>query len=241
MDFVIHGDRLTREERQERDRDRLLRMQLEGYDGPTWHDEVRPDVWAYAYRVLPKKIETGEIFAMRARLCGKPANDLSLPDEGICRADAEDLASDVAASAITPFQYQLKRGVWDVSRDITFRSWFINLCALRFAAPYRKWLRERDRCPGAPDPGEHDTEPEPSSVIYVVEFERYLDRVSDPTTKAMICMDIAGCSDVDIAEVTRTTVKAVEGRLARMRQDARRLRDREALRDRPRDFGSGVA
>lgn len=239
---MIQGDRLTREQRQERDRDRLLRMQLEGYEGPTWSDEVLPDVWGYAYRVLPKKIETGEIFAMRTRLRGQPANDLTLPHEGICRADAEDLASDVAAGAIRLFHDQLKAGVWDLSRDITFRSWFVNLCALRFAGPYRRWLRERNRYPGAPDPDVGvDTESEPSSVIYVVEFERYLDRVSDPITKAMICLDIAGVSDADIAEATRVTVKAVEGRLARMRQDARRLRQRETLRDRPRDFGSGVA
>ncbi len=236
----------SKEQRQERDRGRLLQMQLEGYDGPTWRKEVQPDVWAYAVRVLPKKIQTGEIFAIRARLGAKCADDLALPADGICRDDAEDLASEVAAGAIGVFHDQLKANVWDVTKDMTFRSWFVNLCAHRFPGPYRKWLRERSRRSPytgmlKPDFEQLDTDPQPSSVIYVVEFDRHLGRVSDPVTKAMICLDIAGCSDVEIAEATRTTVKAVEGRLARVRRDARRLRDLEARRDRSREFGSGVA
>lgn len=92
-----------------------------------------------------------------------------------------------------------------------------------------------------PDVEQLETAPEPSSVIYVVEFERYLRRIEDPTTRFMFTMDTLGYTDVEIADATRLTVKAVEGRLARERQKSRRLRDEEARRDQSRDFGSGVA
>lgn len=242
-DLVTQGERLSREQRQERDRHRLLTMQLEGYDGPTWRNEVQPDVWAYAIRVLPKMIESGEIFNIRARLGAIPADDLTLSANGISREDAEDLASEVAIGAISVFHDQLKAGVWDLSKDMTFRSWFVGLCAHRIAGPYRKWLREQARRPGALDPDVEvlDTEPGPSSVIYVVEFKRYLGMVKDPITKTMITMDTAYYSDAEIADATRATVKTVEGRLAKARRDARRRRDVEDRRDRSRDFGSGVA
>ena len=131
------GDRLTVEQRQERDRERLLAMQLEGYDGPTWRNQVQPDVWSYAVGVLPKKIQTGEIFSIRTRLGGIAASDLTLPPGGICLDDAEDLASEVASGAIPVFHDQLKADKWDVTKDITFRSWFVGLCAHRFPGPYR--------------------------------------------------------------------------------------------------------
>lgn len=218
-------------------------MQLEGFDGPTWCKEVRPDVWSYALRVLPNKIETGEIFAMRLRRGAKPADDLILPTGGITRDDAEDLASEVSLRSIDKFHDQLKANTWDLSKDITFRSRFVGLCSLRFAAPYRKWLRDRRAYTEVFDPDleELDTGPEPSSVIYVVEFERYLNRMNDPVTRVMFAMDTLGFTDDEIGDATRMTVKAVEGRLARQREKARRLRDVEAQRDRSRDFGSGVA
>lgn len=241
--FVIQPDGLTKPQRQERDRHRLMAMQLEAFNGPTWHEKVQPDVWSYALRVLPKKIMTGEIFAMRVRLHQKPAEDLALPAGGISLDDAEDLASEVALRSIGRFHAQLKANTWDLSKDITFRTWFVGLCALRFPGPYRKWLREQRSYTEVfdPDVEELDTGPEPSSVIYVVEFERYLDQMDDPVTRFMFAMDTVGFTDVEIADATRMTVKAVEGRLARERQKARRLRDVEARRDRPRDFGSGVA
>lgn len=242
--FVIHGERLTPTQRQERDRHRLLRMQLEGFDGPTWRHEVQSDVWEYAQRVLPALILSGEIFAIRARLGGPAFEDLRVPAGGITRDDAEDLASEVTLRSIGVFHRQLREDAWDLGMDITFRTWFVNLCALRFPAPYRLWLRERNQYRLiAIDPDAEELHPDlsPSSVIYVVEFERALDRIGDVTTKAMVCLDLAGYTDGEIAEATRTTVRAVEGRLAREREKSRRLRDLEARRDRARDFGSGVA
>lgn len=229
-------------ERQQRDRDRLLLMQLEGYDGPTWRDLVRPDVWSYALGVLPKMIETGEIFTIRVGLGLGPADDLALPAGGISVDDAEDLASEVAVGSIDHFHDQLKAGRWDITKDITFRTWFVNLCALRFPGPYRHWLRDRRKLGELrPDlPEERDGE-SPTSVIYVVEFERHLSRVPDQLTKTMIVMDSQGYTDAEIADATRKTIKAVEGRLRRVRRDARERRKLEATRDRLRGSGPGVA
>lgn len=243
-EVVIREESLTPEERQQRDRDRLLLMQLEGFDGPTWWTAVRPDVWTYAGRVLPGLIERGEIFTIRVALGAPAADDLRLPSAGMSRYDCEDLASEVALGAISVFHKQLRKGTWDLARDMTFRSWFVNLCALRFPAPYRLWLRERNRCvPGTldPDAEERHSDLSPSSVIYVVEFERSIGRVEDPVTKAMICLDLAGYTDKEIAHATRMTIKAVESRLARERAKSRKLRDQESRRDSARDFGSGVA
>jgi len=61
--------------------------------------------------------------------------------------------------------------------DITFRTWFVNLCALRFPAPYRLWLRELNQYRLNPD-AESSTPTCPrGSVISVVEFERALDKI----------------------------------------------------------------
>lgn len=237
-------ERLTHEDRQERDRERLLRMQLEGFDGPTWWDEVRPDVWVYANTVLPGLITNGEIFMIRVGLGAPAADDLRLPPAGISRYDAEDLAADVAIGAIAVFQRQLREDRWDLTRDMTFRSWFVNLCALRFPSHYRLWLRDRARLRSVdidPDTEEFQSELSPSSVIYVVEFERALDRVKDSLTKAMICFDLAGYTDKEIASATSTTLKTVERRLARERDKARMGRARERRRESPGDFGAGVA
>lgn len=232
----------SRDERQQRDRDRLLLMQLEGFDGPTWRNVVRPDVWFYALRVLPKLIETGAIFARRVDLCRQPADDLALPVGGISVDDAEDLASEVASGSVKFFHDQLKAGQWDITKDITFRTWFVNLCVLRFPGPYRHWLRDRRKLgelrPDLPDETGGES---PTSVIYVVEFERYLSRIPDQYTKAMIVMDSQGYTDAEIADATRKTIKAVEGRLGRARREARERRNLEATLDRPKGSGSGVA
>lgn len=242
--LAIRDERLSHEERQQRDRERLLRMQLEGFDGPTWWTEVRPDVWVYASTRLPGLIQKGEIFTIRVGLGAPAADDLRLPATGISVYDAEDLASDVALGAIAVFQRQLRADRWDLAREMTFRSWFVNLCALRFPAPYRLWLREQMRCrSGHIDPDVEDAQPElsPSSVIYVVEFERALRRVEDSLTKAMICFDLAGYTDKEIAKATSTTLKTVERRLAREREKSRKLRDQERRRENAGDFGAGVA
>ncbi len=238
------ADRLSYERRRERDRHRLLQMQLEGFGGPTWRDEVQPDVWAYAVRILPKKIRTGEVFTIRARLGGVQADDLVLPNAGINQEDSEDLAAEVAMKAIPVFRDQLERGIWDITKDMSFRSWFVNLCVLRFPAPFRKWLRAQHQhrlVDVDPDVEDTDVFLSPGSIIYVVEFDRYLHRVGDPVTMAMVELDADGFTDGEIAEATRTSIKTVEGRLKKVRRRSRDLRDLEEERNRRRDFGSGVA
>lgn len=232
-------DALSVSERRQRDRDRLLLMQLEGFDGPTWR-LVQADTWGYLSDVLPGLIQSGKLLAIRTSLTG--ADDLELPSDGIDRADAEDLAAELAPGAMAVFHKQLKAGRWDVRREITFNSWVVNLCALRFSRPYVRWLKDRQRLePGEVPDAEAAKGHAPESVIYVVEFERYLGYVGEAVTKAMIRLDLDGFTDREIGEQTRRTIKSVEYRLAKSRKAATARREREGRRDWPRGTSDGVA
>ena len=227
-------------------------MQLEGFDGPTWH-EVEVDTWGYLIDVLPGMIRSGKLLARRYALLSKwrrrrglsPLADeqqLSVPDD-MTPEEADDLAGELALGAMRAFHRQLKQGRWDVRQDITFRSWVVNLCALRFGKPFHRWLEEREqrrnpRREAAPLDDEFDR---PDWVIHVVEFERQLNRIDDVARRAVVRFDLDGLTDQQIADVTRKTIKQVEYALRKTRTDARRHRQLEDRRDFFREFGPGAA
>ena len=86
-----------------RDIEALPLLQLEGFDGPVWQRRGE-ELVAYGMATLPKKIRTGEIFALMAKAGQPQAEDLVLPRGGVDRQEARDLAADTCMAALPRFR-----------------------------------------------------------------------------------------------------------------------------------------
>jgi DNA-directed RNA polymerase specialized sigma24 family protein len=229
-------DDLTDEQRWERDRDRLLTMELgEGFDGPTW-DLIAADTWSYLVRVLPGMIRNGKLANRRRQLIRRRSInrgeltaeiELSIP-ANLTEEEVEDLAHEVTFAAMKAFHSHLSNGRWDKSKDIAFRSWAVNTAAWKLDGPLRRLLRNRQ---WSIDPKRTreltgDEFDRPESVIHVVDFERALSRFPNQVHATMIQLDVDGLTDEAIAKATQRTVKQVEYGLKRARSRLTRLYDR---------------
>lgn len=226
-----------------------LSMQLEGSLGrsTTWETTVKPDLWTYGVRVLPKKIITGEIFTMMAQVKGPRAYDLALPMFGpeMTKVEAHDLASDVVAWAVESFCGVLlheEKG-WRPDGGASFRTFFIGKCCHGFAGVYRKWLRQRARQLGLDDidelfqdkvPVARDR-PEQAAIINV-QIEHYFEGIDDDLEIAIATLNALEVSNPGIANLLGVPEKVVEYRLKKNARGATRRWDRgegETIRGNP--------
>lgn len=223
-----------RAEHLERDRDDLRLMQLERFNGRTW-DRRQRDLFQYGHTVLPKKIRTGEIFAIMRDVGIPAARDLGLPaGPSLTRDEVDEVTADVTVAALLDFKRLLMEGVWDPFRDqvASMRTFYIGKCAIEFRAPWRRMLRRRKKRLGEDLQGvlqiddRADRLARPDSVaIARLEIARVLAEVSDPAARELIVLDAFGLSDQEIARRLGLTRKQVEYRLKKARQLLGTFRD----------------
>jgi len=239
---------LDRAERLTLDRDRVFRLRLAvdaTGDRSIFDNDIRPDVWDYANRTLPKLIASGKIFNIRSRAGGPTFAELVMPDDGIDYALAEDLAADTIKSALPRFERSVLEQ-WDGYRDdtATLGTYCVGLCSLVFAGPFRKMQRHQKRFHYGdgidPDSPLVSTSiwDQPEAVIYDVEFERHVEIIDDPNEQLIVRLDSAGATERDIAEILELSVKAVEYRKKKSRAKLRAFWQAEAARD---DFRGNAA
>ncbi|MBW3536916.1 MAG: hypothetical protein KY395_03980 [Actinobacteria bacterium] len=218
-----------------RDRDDLIAMQMEEFAGKTWHRK-QIELYNYGRRVLPKKIRTGEIFAIMREVGVPPASDLRLPrGVELTSHEVEELVTDVSAKALLDFKRVLTAGVWDPYRDevACMSTFYVGKCALEFRGPWRRFLRARrkrleaekpyglgDELPASPD---RHARPEIAAIARL-EARRALDSIEDPLLQSAVLLDAYETPDKEIAERLGLTVKQVEYRLKKARRGLKNLR-----------------
>lgn len=226
------------------DAEELLQVGLTGYGGPRWR-KLEARLITYARKTLPRKIVTGEIFAMMNAKGVGAAADLALPKgRPVTIEEARDLADEVIARSIGPFKELLKAGHWNPDPDVAavLTSYFVGSCCLRFRTPWRRYLRERRRDLRSDlaieafkhDGFEEETGPStnpPAVVLARVEADHYRARITDPRDLAIIELVAHGYTQAEIAEHLDTTEKSVEYRVHKVRQSALRHRSEISSRN----------
>jgi DNA-directed RNA polymerase specialized sigma24 family protein len=223
----------AREGQLAKDHERLLLLQLEGFNGRAWRD-TRQDLIFYARRVLRAKIRSGEIFSIMRSVGIPMAVDLALPSDPPTLEDCRDLADETIARALPPFKALLKDGVWDPTRDhvASLRTFFIGYCALKFTSAWRPWLRARNSEPEVlyVDPTNlpelvdesHRTE---QTAVDRVSLGSVLRMLPDHLMKQILILDAHDWSNRNIASYLGVSEKVVEYRLNKARKMFPHLRD----------------
>jgi DNA-directed RNA polymerase specialized sigma24 family protein len=217
--------------RLEENRAQHVAMQLEASVGrsTTWDNLVKPDLWTYGARVLPKKIITGEIFRMMREVKGPRASDLALPaeDPEMTWEEAHDLASDIVIWALKSFKGVLLED-WRPDGGASFRTYFVGKCCHGFAAVYRKWLRQRARQMGRENVDELQDDKVPAArdrpeqaAIIRLQIDHYLEGCDDDLELAITVLDGLEYPNRMIAELLCKTEKVVEYRIDKNRQRAK--------------------
>lgn len=208
--------------RLEADQALLFSVSTEGFEGPAWREVARA-LAEYGFAVMRAWIRSGVVF-QQLRRKGISGKTLTTPPDGISAHDAAELAHDSVADGIIHFRdHVLKAGVWDPSRGASIATFFIGDCLLRFPNLYRTWRRHRQELEIAfpEDLSPRDSDP----AIEVIGREGVVDLMTrlDERSRRIVLMRARGYSVREIAALTATTTKSVEGRLYRVRH---RLQER---------------
>ena len=214
----------------------MLRLSVEGFEGPAWR-RVAEALVEYGYTVMRAWVVTGHVF-VKLRERGRP---LDAPTKGIPRSDALELAEDTVADAIVHFRDRvLKRGIWDPSKGASLTTYFIGNCLMfQFPNLYRAWRAGRERAArldhvaGVSDrdhpimliPSRDDPE---GAVVDRDHAHRatseILEPISSATNKTILRLRAEGFGVDEIAELLGLEYKAVESRIYRAREAIRTRR-----------------
>ncbi len=206
--------------RLEGDRDMVLQLGLNGYQGPSWK-QFSEALVAYAFQVLRAWARSGLIFLK----CAEKRVGLPCPEgaEERLRDDAPGVAAEAIAKAIPVFRDKvLIKGRWDPTKGASLKTFFVGQCLFQFANVYRSWLVEQDFPEVSLD----------TLRAQVVNLERKLgtDELAELLRRAstlveksaehMRVLKAMGFDHAEIAEIvgTEPSARAVEGKLYRERQ-----------------------
>jgi DNA-directed RNA polymerase specialized sigma24 family protein len=197
----------------------------EGLGGPR-HRMLEEALIGYAVPVLRHLLGTGRI-AGRAAHLRRPLGDR----DGwlnFTEADREEFARDMTADALPVFTRAVfETRCWSPSYKASLKTYFVNACILEFPRLYRQWARHRRAQPVGLDV-DLISVPELDPAVEVAlrdEVRRLLLQIKDPQVREILILRGAGYSAEDAARQAGLTVKAAEGRLARVRKGLRNQRD----------------
>jgi hypothetical protein len=189
------------------------------YEGHEWR-RFREALAQYGVAVLKKWILSGQIFKECATKGFGAIRRRRRNDED----EALGIAGETVARAMVFFRERvLVRGVWDPSRGASVRTYFVGACVLHFPNVY-DLLQGGERL----DPvlvREDDTGSLLSSIADVrgafrphqrAEVVRAFDDLPDDEARFMVLRRAEGYTDGEIAQMLKTTRKAVEARFYRL-------------------------
>lgn len=203
------------------------RLMWAGYTGPEW-ERFRAELARYGIVVTTSWIASGRMFVE----CAKKNFRGLRRREGLSD-DALELAGETNAAALSYFRTDvLIPRVWDPTRGASITTFFVGACVLHFPNVYRRWLREAGVEQVRPDedlailevvedPG-HYARPDGRAEL-VSSFEA---AARDPVLREILILEAQGFTKQEIAVKLATSLKAVESRLYRFREerDGRRVR-----------------
>ncbi|WP_156725792.1 sigma-70 RNA polymerase sigma factor region 4 domain-containing protein [Streptomyces apocyni] len=200
------------------------------FTGPLY-EKFASRLMEYAWPVMLDWTYTGEIFR-QARLarCPVPAR-LVIPHW--TKDDRYEVVADSILDGLDTFRSNaLVRGRWNPAKGAALTTFYVGACVIAFRKVYEAWSLEctaaqtrrsytgLDDDPVVAIPDQRAADPCHTAVIHD-EIDRILPLLTDPQLRAAVAWRGAGCTQEAAAELTGLTVKALEGRLTRVRAKAR--------------------
>lgn len=225
------------------------RLAAQDFQGPQY-EIFTHELAAYGIAVIQAWLYRGTIFG----LCAQRGRPLPVTDRArellaASRDERTELALETVAEGIRLFRTRvLLTGGWSVEGGASLKTFFIGACLYAFANVYRRWYGEKHRwqqintarygLTGDLDPtgrqvldGQIGDDP----AATVTSRHEVLDQLAamPPATREVAArVVLRGDSFAEAAQETRTTERAVEGRLYRYRAELKRRQTQRAERGR---------
>lgn len=198
-----------------------------GLTGPRW-DQFHRQLLAYGLAIVTKLVRSGAMFSR----CGRHGRYLR--QQTIPPQEAEELASDAVFEG---FNYFCERGLlgrqWSAEHGQPLAEYFVNACVLAFPNVYRRWQtrmsgwREVDLLDSFASLEHAVTEGTPEDAVVEQQAANAAFAALSEDSRKLLILHEQGYSHAEIAELTRLTPRAVEGRLRRARLAARQRSDED--------------
>lgn len=191
------------------------------------------DLWLYAWPVMKALIRTNRMGQVLHRYGVHRSFAITPEDQVVLRAseaERDALAFDVIAAAVKHFRtHAVLQGKWSPQGGASLRTWFIGTCALNFPRAYARWSAGRtERLGRLAQSHEIDLNevggrvatqvPDPAEIAADRDDLREMIDLAQPMTRIILGMIMEGLTHAQIAAELGLTVKAVEGRIYRLRQ-----------------------
>ncbi len=212
------------------DAELVVELSLRGFAGPLCHALER-QLWLYGWRVLRGMVRDRTILRVHTAL---PPMHISLDDSRALHDSADhrnDLVVDTLALAVPFMIDQLREGKWQPTKsrsaDPKLGTYFITACAMKFRDAYRSWHRTRLKeirdMLHAPDYQEAIANVRATQDLHSVVADRFRLRLilkaATLEERVIIAGLLADKTRAEIADELGIGVRAVEGRLYRLRQN----------------------
>ncbi|MFD3580691.1 hypothetical protein [Streptomyces sp. NPDC058644] len=206
-------------------------LRARNFEGPLYL-KVAGQLMEYAWPIMLGWTASGEIFRQaRQALCPVPAH-LILPHW--TQDDRYEVVADSVLNGLDAFRNNaLVGGRWSPDKGASLKTYYVRACIFAFRKVYEAWSLERAEAartvrtgtgleddPAAAIPDQRAADPCYTAVIHD-EIDRILPLLNDRQLRAAVAWRGAGCTQEEAADLTGMSVKAFEGRLARVRIKAR--------------------
>ena len=198
-----------------------------GLIGPRW-DQFHRQLLAYGLTIVTKLVRSGAMFA-RCGQHGRYLHQQAIPPD-----EAEELASDAVFEGFVLF---CERGLlgkeWSVEHGQPLNEYFVNACALAFPNVYRRWQtrmnswRDVHLLDSFASLEQVVAEGTPEDAVVEQQAANAAFAALSEDSRRLLILHDQGYSHAEIAELTRLTPRAVEGRIRRARLAARQRSDED--------------
>ena len=198
-----------------------------GLTGPLW-DHFHRQLLGRALTIVTRLVRSGAMFAR----CGRHGRYLQ--QQVIPLDEAEELASDAVFEGFVIF---CERGLlgreWSIENGQPLHEYFVNACVLAFPNVYRRWRtrmnswRDVDLLDSFASLEQVVTEGTPEDAVVEQQAANAAFAALSEDSRRLLILHDQGYSHAEIAELTRLTPRAVEGRIRRARLIARQHTDEE--------------
>ncbi|MFK0287981.1 hypothetical protein ACIQVL_46995 [Streptomyces sp. NPDC090499] len=194
-------------------------------------DRFAGQLMEYAWPVLLDWTYTGEIFR-KARRAGCPVPEpLIIPNWN--QDDRYEVVADSVLGGLDTFRNNaLAGGRWSPAKGASLKTYYVGSCVFAFRKVYEAWSRQytnarraqtytgSDDDPVVALPDQRAADPCHTAVVHDT-IDRILPLLTTRELRAAVAWRGAGCTQEEAAERAGLTVKAFEGRLARVRTKVR--------------------
>jgi len=217
------------------DRQLFELVRAEGFCGRRWR-RLSDDLVRYGWAVMDAWLRTGYVFA-KAESIGRPLkhSETETLELAVDRDLREELCAETVARALNNFRAAAVKGVgWEPDGGASLTTFFVGACVQAFNNEFRRWSRHERRWGHnrAVDPqdllkhgdrlaqvqrGPHMFGEPARTAADSDHFSRVCAELTD-VERAIVQLTDDGFSQEEIGEALGMTVRAVEGRLYRLRQ-----------------------